>query len=160
MNRLVGLNQKIWIGCQAFIVCFQQRSFGQYQIIKAWHSLLWFDSFASAINSRLFRMSTDVIVLVAWTAMVIALQVWLFMAVPPKDTVKKYSRAALLRSLLSFTNTWTNNFDAVDIDAIQRYRTKAIRYLFIVILSSIALCIYFYLRYLTEVEALRKLGRG
>lgn len=103
-------------------------------------------------------MSTDSIVFLSWAVLVIALQLWLFVAAPPKTLVKKYSRLVLLRSMLPFVKTWKKNVEAVDIEAIQRYRKRAIPYLFILVLSGILVCTYFYLRYLTEVKSLLETG--
>ncbi len=104
-------------------------------------------------------MSTDNIVLVSWGVLIIALQVWLFLAAPPKTLVKKYSRLLLLRSMLP-TKTGQRNIEVADIEAIRRYRKRAIPYLFILVLSSIVLCTYFYLRYLKEVKSLLETGGG
>jgi len=105
-------------------------------------------------------MSTDNIVLVSWGVLIIALQVWLFLAVPPKNLIKKYSRLLLLRSMLPFAKTWKRSIEAPDIEAIQRYRKRAIPYLLILVLSGIILCTYFYFRYMTEVKSLLETGGG
>ena len=99
-------------------------------------------------------MSTDNIFLLAWAVFMIALQVWLFLATPPKTVVNKYSRLLLVRSMLPFVKTWRNNIEACDMDAIQRYRRRAVPYLFILALSWIVLCVYFYLRYRAELKSL------
>ena len=105
-------------------------------------------------------MSTDIIVLLSWAVFVIALQVWLFMATPPKKFIKKYSRLLLLHSMLPFVKTWKKQIEADDVEAIQQYRKRAIPYLFLLVLSWIILCTYFYLRYLTEVKSLVEVGKG
>ena len=99
-------------------------------------------------------MSTDNIVLLAWAVFVIVLQVWLFLAVPPKTVVNKYSRLLLVRSMLPFVKTWRRNIEASDMEAVQRYRKRAVAYLFMLFLSGIVLCLYFYLRYRAELKSL------
>jgi len=99
-------------------------------------------------------MSTDSIFLLAWAAFMIVLQVWLFLAAPPKTIVNKYSRLLLVRSMLPFEKTWRQNIEPSDMAAIQRYRRRAVPYLFILLLSWIVLCGYFYLRYRAELKSL------
>jgi hypothetical protein len=99
-------------------------------------------------------MSTDSFFLLSWAAFVIVLQVWLFMAAPPKTIVNKYSRLLLLRSMLPFVKTWRRNVEPSDMDVIQRYRRRAVPYLFMLVVSWIVLCAYFYLRYRAELKSL------
>lgn len=102
-------------------------------------------------------MSTDNIVLLSWAVLIIGLQVWLFMAAPPKKLVKKYSGLILLRSILP-SKTWQRNIDAADVELVQRYRKRVIPYLFILVLSGIVVGTYFYLRYLMEIKSLLETG--
>ncbi len=93
----------------------------------------------------------DAAVLLFWAVLVIGLQVWLYKAAPPKTFVQKYSWRVLFLSMLPLVTTWKARIELADTETVQKYRKRAAVYLFILVLSLILVCTYFYLRYLKEV---------
>jgi len=84
--------------------------------------------------------------LVIWTVLVIAMQVWLFKAAPPKEFIRKYSRRILLLSIIPFMSSWKNIVEPGDVEIIERYRKKMFWYVFIVVVSGATVCTYLYLQ--------------
>jgi len=94
-------------------------------------------------------MLADGTLLVIWAVLVIAMQIWLFKAAPPKEFIKKYSRTMLLLSIIPFMNSWRNSVEPGDMEIIERYRKEAIRYVFILIVSGTLVCTYLYLKHVS-----------
>lgn len=91
--------------------------------------------------------------LVIWTVLIIATQVWLFKAAPPKDFIKKYSRRMLLLSIIPFMNSWKNSVEPGDMKIIERYRKRVIQYVFILVVSGALVCAYLYLKWIISMAS-------